>query len=87
MLGTTRNVVSLDSPRPERRTRVIVSLDPPTPPSSSSESVSWDSILDSDVGQVLLSRRLDRMSAHMSSMQLQLDRLNVEVAYLKRHHF
>ena len=102
MSGTTRNVVSLDPPTPERRTRIFVSLDPPPPPSSSSDSASWESILAADValcehpgvslanvsaGQLLLRRTLDRMSAHMNSMQLQIGRLNVEVAHLKRRRF
>ena len=83
----------------ERRTRIIVSLDPPTPPSSSSDSASWESILAADAalgpmpgvsfaniyaGQLLLKRSLDRMSAQVNNMQLQLDSLNVEVAHIKR---
>ena len=80
-------------------TRNVVSLDPPTPPSSSSDSVSWESILAADAslgpmpgasfaniyaGQLLMKRSLDRMFEQVNNMQLQLDALNVEVAHIKR---
>ena len=78
---------------------VDLPLDPPSDPSSSSDSASWESILAADAalgpmpgvsfaniyaGQLLLKRSLDRMSAQVNNMQLQLDSLNVEVAHIKR---
>ena len=83
----------------KRKTRIVVSLDPPTPPSSSSDSLSWDAVLAADAalgpmpgvsfasiyaGQLHMKRELDLMVSHTSSMQLQLDALNVEMAHIKR---
>ena len=77
-------------------TRNVVSLDSS---SSSSESLSWESVLAADAalgpmpnvsfasiyaGQLHMKRGLDRMFDQVNNMQLQLDSLNGEVARIKR---